>query len=181
MSTSGHCCVVPQVCCDGQTSVIGPVLLQQHAKAEHNALLVFCCIQVALLAACLHFQCTFMLAGLPKLQPMLHAAAPLSCRTTLLKLLSAIFALDAGAALNPTTNTGFNFLFTAYRQLLAKKGSHVQQRQLLSQALQLLGSVLLSLQQHLQQQAAREAIIQLREVLSDIVDSWGVNVRNVKR
>lgn len=75
----------------------------------------------------------------------------------------------------------FDFLLTAYKQLLSETGKQVQQRQLVSEALQLLGSVLIGLQQHLQQPAAVAAVKELQGVLSNIVDSWGVAVRAVKR
>jgi hypothetical protein len=121
-------------------------------------------------------------AGLPRLQPLLHPTAPLSSRTSLLKLLSALLALDPSAALNPASNPAFDFVLTAYKQLLSEPGKHVQQRQLVSDALQMLGSVLVGLQQHLQQQqAAVAAVKKLQAVLSGIVDSWGVAVRAVKR
>jgi hypothetical protein len=93
-----------------------------------------------------------------------------------------MLALDPSSTLNPATNPAFDFVLTAYKQLLSEPGKQVQQRQLVSEALQLLGSVLVGLQQHLQQQpAAVAAVRQLQAVLSDIVDSWGVAVRTVKR
>jgi hypothetical protein len=73
-------------------------------------------------------------------------------------------------------------MLTAYKQLLSEPGKQVQQRQLVGDALQMLGSVLVGLQRHLQQQPAAVAAVKaLQGVLSDVVDSWGVAVRAVKR
>jgi hypothetical protein len=126
--------------------------------------------------------CNCLLADINRLQPLLHPSAPITSRTSLLKLLSALLVLDPVTTLNPAQNPAFDFVLTAYKQLLSEPGKQVQQRQLVSDALQLLGGVLMGLQQHLQQQpAAAAAVMELHSVLADIVDGWGVAIRAVKR
>ena len=126
--------------------------------------------------------------SLPKLEPLLHSSASLEQKSTLLKIIKFILNLDASHALKPNANPSFKFLIEAFKHLLSGKGASVQEQQLLSQALGLLGTVLVALQQQQQQQQqggeggmVAAAVDDIEAALHEIaVNQWGTNT-NIDR
>jgi hypothetical protein len=145
------------------------------------------------------------------LQPLLSTSASSGSQATLLKLLKTLLDLDPAFTLSPSRNPAFEFILSAYSHLLSPqqpgRTRAVQQQQLVTEALKLLGTVLVQLQHQQQllrgqqQEDVSAALNQLVNVsfqessascgaaagheqqcvLVEVVNGWGVDNSTIRR